>query len=265
MGRALHSASGDTTGACRLGLIGPGGNSTLSQGVIVNVGLWTRASGLALVCAAFACDDGGHTPPAEGDGAAPPAAAPPAAMDGGNAGTSSAGAPGWPFDASVLPLPAPSGEVCALHVGASCDGPEDCASGQRCCAQFERPTYSYTSIECRDSCANPDQYELCHPGHACEDPSDVCRRSVIVPHDFINVCASPAAVPAESASAAIEGEVACGAASCRAGDEVCCLRSQFDFATMMLTALPPYCAPRGSACDCRDEAPISDASVEDGG
>jgi len=268
MGRALHSASNDTTGVDRLGLIGPRGNSTLSLGVIVNVGLRHRACLLALACAVFACgDDDGKAPSSEGDGAAPPATPPPAAMDGGNAGTSSAGAPASRFDASVLPLPAFSGELCVLHVGASCDGPEDCASGQQCCAQFERATYNYTRIACSDRCADTDQYELCHPGQTCKASGYMCRRSLIVPHDFINVCASPTGVrvPEESSSVELEGEVVCGDGTCRAGEEVCCLRSRFDFATMKLRPLPPYCAPEGSACDCTDEVPIPDASVEDAG
>ena len=198
----------------------------------------------------------------------PPTSPPPGAMDGGSAGTSSAGTSGMGFDASVLPMPVFSGELCVLHVGASCDGPEDCASGQQCCAQFERTSYSYTRIECADSCANADQYELCHPGQQCETSGYVCRRSVIVPHDFIHVCASPAPVPPPPAGPAgvpLEGEVVCGDGTCRAGDEVCCLRSQFDFATMKLNPLQPYCAPEGSACECTDEATLPDASVEDAG
>jgi hypothetical protein len=185
-------------------------------------------------------------------------------MDGGNAGTSSAGAPG--FDGSVLPLPAFSGELCVLHVGASCDGPEDCANGQQCCAQFERATYSYTRIACSDRCADADQYALCHPGQTCEASGYECRRSVIVPHNFIHVCASPTSRAEEVIeSVPLEGEVVCGAGTCRAGEEVCCLRSQFNFATMKLSPLPPYCAPEGSACDCTDEMPVPDASVEDAG
>jgi hypothetical protein len=165
----------------------------------------------------------------------------------------------------VLPLPSFSGELCVLHVGARCDGPEDCPGGQTCCAQFEALSYGYRSIQCQDSCDAVDQFELCHPGQVCDDPSQVCRRSVLVPHDFITVCADAAPVPTDTTSAAIDDEVLCGESSCRAGSEQCCLRATFDFATMMSTALPPYCAPLSSGCQCDDQPVILDASVEDGG
>lgn len=186
-------------------------------------------------------------------------------MDAGDDDAAAGAAGTRAFDASVPALPAFSGQLCALRVGASCDGPEDCADGQRCCAQFEPIAYGYTSIECADSCDAPDQFELCHPGHTCKDPSDVCRRSVIVPHDFINVCASPATVPEQSTSVELAGEVVCASDTCVAGEEVCCLRSEFDFETMKLTALPAYCAPAGSACSCRDEPPDAGTADSDAG
>ena len=48
-----------------------------------------------------------------------------------------------------------------------CDGPEDCSSGQRCCAtgQYD-PDFGVTHYEvaCRASCDGPPiDYELCHP------------------------------------------------------------------------------------------------------
>lgn len=209
-------------------------------------------------------DDDARDPSVEGDGSGGAASPPPTATGGGSGGMPSGGAP-TAGDAAVQPLPAfPSGEVCALHVGASCDGAEDCAEGQRCCAQFQRITYSYTHIACSDSCEEPDQFELCHPGDTCPDPADVCRRSMIVPHDFINVCAMPATVSRDSKSVALEGEVVCGAETCVAGEQVCCLRANFDFATMELKPLSPYCASAGSACLCNDTPPITD-DVEDGG
>jgi hypothetical protein len=225
-------------------------------------GLRAGACAAALCCVFAACgDDDAMDASVEDDGAAAP---PPASGASGNgAGVPSSGGTGSGIDPFVLPLPALSGQWCALRVGASCDGSEDCADGQRCCAQFQRLSYSYTRIACSDTCEGPDQFELCHPGDSCLDEASVCRRSLIVPHDFINVCASPAAVPEQSASVALEGEVVCGEDTCVAGDEVCCLRTSFDFATMVLTPGVPYCAPAGSACDCGDSPPVVD--VEDGG
>lgn len=218
-----------------------------------------------VVAALTACGDDDVAPQPEQHDGATTQVPPPMMSDAGDAATPEAGTPQPGFDASVFPLPQFMGQICALHVGASCDGDEDCSGGQRCCAHFDRLSYSYTSIQCSDTCEGLDSYALCHPGQECEQPGHVCRRSVIVPHDFITVCADPATVPGTSTSVSIDGQVVCGAGTCDAGDEVCCLRSNFDFTTQVLTALPPYCAPRGSACLCSDEAPIVDASTEDGG
>jgi hypothetical protein len=163
----------------------------------------------------------------------------------------------------------PGEVVCALRVGAECDGPEDCASGSTCCARFSRTTYSYTEIACSSSCDAVDDYELCHPGQMCVFPR-TCRRSLIVPHDFITVCAEPALVPTQTTSTALSGEIVCGDDRCAAGAEHCCLRNQFDFGTMMSTPLPPFCAPLGSECACDTEPPDVppadlDAGHEDGG
>jgi hypothetical protein len=231
----------------------------------VTIGRWLRAGGLSLTLVLAACgDDDGTAPSDEGGDSMPPPVISPA-EDAGGAGTTAGGASGGPKDGGSFATPMLSGQVCALEVGASCDGAEDCPSGQRCCAQFQ--PVRYTSISCSETCDQSDQFELCHPGEACTDPDDVCRRSLIVPHDFIHVCAS-GSEPAKASDAGLEsrdGEVVCGTDTCTAIEEVCCLRSSFDFGTAILSALVPYCAPAGAACLCGDVPPVVDEPVEDGG
>jgi hypothetical protein len=237
----------------------------------VTIGRWLTAGGLSstlvlgtLVLAACGDDDGMVPSNEGGDSMPPPPVASPTEDAGGAAGTSAGGAPSPPPSSTPRVL-----RACALEVGASCDGSEDCPDGQRCCAKFQ--PVRYTSIGCAETCDQPDEFELCHPGDVCKESGDVCRRSVIVPHDFIHVCASgsEAAKPPDAGFESRDGEVVCGADTCTAIDEVCCLRSSFDFGTATLSALAPYCAPAGAACRCDDVPPVPppdvDAPVEDGG
>jgi hypothetical protein len=56
-------------------------------------------------------------------------------------------------------------ESCAFGA-ITCDGPEDCTGGQRCCATAERdPDIGTTGykLACKTSCGGPDlDFELCH-------------------------------------------------------------------------------------------------------
>lgn len=162
---------------------------------------------------------------------------------------------GWvpPF---VPPLP---DSVCALAVGAQCDGSEDCAQGETCCGRFEPALVAYTSIACRSECSDRNDIELCHAGEPCANGEAVCRTSLIIPHDFIGVCARPESAVAPVTGTAVAGEVTCGATSCAVGSEKCCLRARYDFRTMSIDALEPYCAELDANCSCNHVPAMPDA------
>jgi len=160
----------------------------------------------------------------------------------------------------VRPLP---DSVCALAVGAACDGKEDCAQGQTCCGRFEPALFTYTSIGCRASCNGENDFELCHPGETCARPGTECRSSLIIPHDFIGVCAGPESSLPVLTGGSVAGEIACGNAACAVPAEQCCLRSRYDFRDMGVSALEPYCAPLDHRCSCNHE-PIDAGSPGDG-
>lgn len=158
------------------------------------------------------------------------------------------------------PRPPPS--VCALSVGAQCDGREDCPDGQFCCAHFDSATFRYDSVRCQTSCGGASNFELCHDGDTCSTPGFVCRPSVIAQFDFIAVCAQPLPVPAETASDAVAGQIACGKArSCDVGSEQCCLGARYYFSTLSTTWLEPYCAPIGEECSCDSEPTSTDSDA----
>jgi hypothetical protein len=160
------------------------------------------------------------------------------------------------------PLP---DSVCSLAVGAECDGNEDCAQGQTCCGHFESILFTYTSMKCRSACDGTNEVQLCRPGETCARAGTQCRSSLIIPYDFIGVCANPdPAVPPLTGGAAA-GDIACGETACAAGSEQCCLRSRYDFMDMAISALEPYCAPLGDRCTCNHEAQRVDAGAEDAG
>jgi len=177
------------------------------------------------------------------------------AGSGAGSGPGAGGSASAFFDAGFAQA---TGKVCTLAVGATCDGPEDCPDPQACCAVFDSLRFSYVRIGCSLTCEGPDHLELCHPQQGCRVPGAICRRSAIVPHDFITVCAGAAPVPSATTSESIDDVVVCGAERCRAADQQCCLRSQFDFGSLMSTPLEPYCAPSGSECSCDSTAPDPD-------
>jgi hypothetical protein len=170
-----------------------------------------------------------------------------------------AGRPAPPF---TFPLPETQ---CALAVGAECDGREDCANDEICCGRYEPLFFMYTSIRCRPRCDSSDDIEFCHPGDTCSRAGTVCRPSLIIPYDFVGVCARPEENLPALLGTAVAGEVACGDTRCSAGSEKCCLRSRYDFREMRLDALEPYCAPLDHTCNCRHDPGPVDAGVPDGG
>jgi hypothetical protein len=61
-----------------------------------------------------------------------------------------------------------SGPLCQT-VDIHCDGPEDCPSGEICCADTGFLGGGYDVVECRQNCQQPPitggpQWEVCHPG-----------------------------------------------------------------------------------------------------
>jgi hypothetical protein len=228
---------------------------------------------LAIASISFACSDDDTMPAARMDASTHTPTMPGSHSDGGSAegsgdsGSSSVNpradagpvaptagsgsAPVFSFDGGIGIVPV-TGSVCTLGVGATCDGPEDCPVPQSCCAVFDAGRFTYMSIGCALNCDALNEFELCHPDQGCNARGRVCRRSAIVPHDFITVCVEPVAVPVptETTSEAISDKVMCGADLCTARSEQCCLRSEFDFANRMSIALEPYCA-RARAIRCR--------------
>jgi hypothetical protein len=202
-------------------------------------------------------DAGARPGPSDSDAGAEPidAARPPVDASGLDA---AAGRPARP------PLILPNTQ-CALAVGAECDGREDCPIGQTCCGHYEPVFFTYSSIECRSRCDDSNDIEFCHPGQTCMRAGHVCRASLIIPYDFIGVCALPSSSVPPLKGEAVAGDVACADASCSAASEQCCLRSRYDFNAMSLSALEPYCAPLEHTCSCDHDPTPPDAGVPDAG
>jgi hypothetical protein len=154
---------------------------------------------------------------------------------------------------------------CARPVGAQCDGREDCAEGQTCCGVYDPLFFSYRSISCSASCDSLNDFELCHPGESCSRAGYVCRMSLVLPYDFIGVCAPPDAMAQPVIGTAVAGEIACGDERCATSAEHCCLRPRYDFGAMSLDGLEPYCAPLAQRCDCDYEPEPPDAGNPDAG
>lgn len=196
---------------------------------------------------------------------APPmdaSAPPPADASPGSDAAADAAAGGSSAPPISLPLP---DTICALAVGAACDGNEDCGQGQTCCGQYEPILFRYTRIECMPSCDGTNQVQLCRPGESCARAGTECRSSLIIPYDFIGVCAAPDSAVPMMTGGATEGEIACGEAACALGSEQCCLRSRYDFMDMSISALEPYCAPLGDRCSCNHKVEPTDAGPPDAG
>lgn len=190
-----------------------------------------------------------------------------AAMPPDAAGT---GGSSWSgFDASIFEnLP---DEICLSSVPAECDGPEDCGNDSVCCATFDPRRVNYSGIECKASCSNARQeFALCHPdGARCSLSSDderECRRSVVLLHDFIGVCAPPN----ELAQTTLRGEemsgsIECGAERCMVGTQKCCLNVSFKVREERRLAPSSHCMPLDAPCDCDAPGePRPDAGVDGG-
>lgn len=167
-----------------------------------------------------------------------------------------------PFDGSFAELLDPSS--CTLLVAAACDGNEDCTGGQLCCGTFDSASFTYRSIECSSSCEGDNQRVLCHPGDTCAAAGQVCRRSQLLPFDFISVCASPSMSSATVTGEELDDLIVCGEERCHAGSERCCLRGRAGSLATGARPLAPYCTPEAEACECPPEDAVPDASASDG-
>lgn len=144
--------------------------------------------------------------------------------------------------------------ACTASVGVTCDGPEDCSSGQRCCGKYQQ---EYVEFGCFDSCtaqqgdAQPGLgggalwFDLCHPGDACEDSTAQCLTSAYLPKSLSRCL--PASLmgmatggPPDTTLGKGKGQVNCGTDVCGTGEK-CCIRG---------ATLAPYCAPSSATCNC---------------
>jgi hypothetical protein len=163
---------------------------------------------------------------------------------GGSSGTSGTGG-------------APDAGTCTTAAGTTCDGPEDCPTGQRCCGKWENEVY--VEFGCFVSCAaqqgdaatgpggGPFWFDLCHPGGTCEDTTATCLTSTYLP-DSLSRCFDTGEPPDPSLGNAAN-QVNCGTDVCGAGEK-CCVRQP----------LEPYCAPASATCSCT--APVPDAGPD---
>jgi hypothetical protein len=149
-------------------------------------------------------------------------------------------------------------KACTLAVGTSCDGKEDCPSGQRCCGKYDQT--GYTEFGCFASCAalagdaggagfgsGPLWFELCNPKDGCEDTTATCSTSRYLPGS-LSRCLPSQIMGATSGTpdATLKHDkdaVNCGKSVCGATEQ-CCVRQP----------LEPYCAPKGATCDCAGPA-----------
>lgn len=123
-----------------------------------------------------------------------------------------------------------------------CDGAEDCAAGEHCCAKSANA--GYVEFGCFASCtalaANAGDatwVELCHDGDTCEDAAMSCHASSSLPSSLAR-CSLTGRLSAPAGSAN-PGEVHCGTDVCGSGEK-CCLRDPY----------PAYCTPTTTECRC---------------
>lgn len=219
----------------------------------------------ALAALVAACGD--DSPVAPEAGVTPPAkdAAPDDATvedSGTDSSVVDASEPPWSApDSSIIDQLAD--EYCVLRVTAECDGAEDC-SGE-CCARFEPTTVSFTKMECMAECDFQRTFPLCHAGERCtHDGSSVCRTSLLIPGDFLGVCAPPTPFGRPPSGEDVEGLIDCGSQQCVVGQEQCCLRGGFNVRRGQPVTYEPYCAPIGEPCDCTDvDIPPRDSGTTD--
>ncbi len=75
-----------------------------------------------------------------------------------------------------------AGTTCTYGVPLSCDGPEDCASGQVCCATLfiQGQNENYVSTACASSCTGKDYRVVCGASGTCPS-GQTCSTSDLLP------------------------------------------------------------------------------------
>lgn len=103
--------------------------------------------------------------------------------------TSAGNLPDYCSTAANCACPADAGSGCQSTVQ-TCDGPEDCPSGQICCGTrtgTSQLTYFYTSITCATTCNGTNEFEFCHMntdgGYQCANNTTTCQPSTLVGSD----------------------------------------------------------------------------------
>jgi hypothetical protein len=168
------------------------------------------------------------------------------------------------------------GSVCRAVVGIACDGPEDCAPGNACCARLNVGLYD--AFACFPSCATAEStrrgvwVEACHSTSDCRSPYDRCGTAPGLPphlarcvaHEPVRTVAADASRDAEGAreagsgggpgaatglprdagvdsTASVDGGlgIRCGDGVCPIGG-ACCSRVPGE----------PYCTPPSEPCAC---------------
>jgi hypothetical protein len=137
--------------------------------------------------------------------------------------------------------------TCTKAIDVTCDGPEDCPAGQRCCGKWDQ---AYQMFGCFDSCTAQQVdagqalwFDLCHPGDACEDSTATCLTSTYLTSS-LSRCYTMGSPPDPKFGNG-KGQVNCGTDVCGASEK-CCMRG---------VTLAPYCAPSGATCECTAPSP----------
>lgn len=150
--------------------------------------------------------------------------------------------------------------TCERLFEVTCDGAEDCGSGQKCCAQYDG---GYRTTVCADDCAAEEMEQggtwsaLCHPGDTCETPEGMaeymCLQNTDFLPDYLFRCRDTGTTPEQTGSTAA-GEINCGEDVCGSGEK-CCI------------SVPglPVCVPSSQDCRCTPEGGIPDAGTDDAG
>jgi len=133
-----------------------------------------------------------------------------------------------------------------MAVAVTCDGAEDCPTGQRCCGKWEQ---GYVEFGCFASCVEQQGdaspmgggalfFDLCHPGDTCEVEGAQCLTSPQYLPTSLSRCYTMGNPPDATLGKGVR-QINCGTDVCGT-TEKCCLRG----------ARTPYCAPASATCVC---------------